>query len=127
MANRIYLNGMKGTKLQKVGFSGNWCDRRKLYVTHNPLIEFKEYAITYAKTKHRLEKECQREIEEMGGKFLVVDGIKTEWFELDREISLADLKCCKGRKIYTFKNETLKTYKVAKDKKKTKTQMLLEW
>lgn len=105
MANQIYLNGMTGTRLYKVGFSGNWENRKKSYITDNPLIEFKEYAITYRKTKHRLERECQREIEAMGGKFITVEGVKTEWFELDRDFSLNDLKCCKGRKIYQYNEE----------------------
>ena len=102
MANIIYHNGMTGTNLHKIGFSGNWENRKKSYITDNPLIKFKEYAKTYRKTKHRLERECQKEIEEMGGRFLIVDGVKTEWFEFDGELSLSDLKCCKNRKIYQF-------------------------
>lgn len=103
MANRIYLNTMESTGAQKIGFSGNWERRRRQYITHNPFITFEEYVITYGKTKHQLEVQCHAEIEAMGGTFIIKDGIKTEWFMLDKKISLADLKCCKGRKIHKFK------------------------
>ena len=102
MENNVYHNTMEGTKLHKVGFTSNWENRSKMYITHNPLIEFKEFAITYSKTKHALERECQKEIEKMGGRFIEKNGIKTEWFEIDGDFSLADLKCCKGRKIHKF-------------------------
>lgn len=106
--NLTYLNEMSeksdGKFVQKVGFSGNWDSRRRSYITDNPFVIFKEYAKTYDKTKHFLERQCQKEIEEMGGEFIVRDGIKTEWFKIDKPISLSDLKCCKNRKIYKFEN-----------------------
>ena len=100
--NKVYLNKMKGTNYKKVGFTNNLERRKREYITGNPLIEFVEYANTYSKTKHELERECQKEIEEMGGKFVINHGIKTEWFELEGDFSLADLKCCKRRKIHSF-------------------------
>ena len=100
MKNRAYHNTMRGTILHKVGFSGNWFNRRNSYITDNPLIEFVEYVETYKKTKHRLEREIQREIEELGGRFVTNNGKKTEWFEFDGEFSLSMLKSCKGRVIH---------------------------
>ena len=98
--NAVYHNTMTNTILHKVGFTNNMERRKREYITGNPLIEFREYANTYSKTKHELERECQKEIEEMGGRFIVNHGIKTEWFEFDGEFSLKDLKCCKHRKIH---------------------------
>lgn len=100
MKNRVYHITMKNTNLHKAGFTRNWFNRRNSYITCNPLIEFKEYVETYKKTKCRLEREMQREIEELGGRFIINHGKKTEWFEFDGEFSLDMLKCCRSRKIY---------------------------
>lgn len=99
MKNRVYHNTMTGTKMHKVGFSGNWINRRNSYITDNPLIEFIEYIETYKKTKHRLEKEIQKEVEALGGRYVINHGKKTEWFEFDGDFSLDMLNCCKRRKI----------------------------
>ena len=99
MKNRVYHITMVGTKLHKTGFSSNWFNRRNSYITCNPLIEFVEYVETYKKTKHKLEREMQKEIETLGGRYIVNHGKKTEWFEFDGDFSLDMLKSCKDRKI----------------------------
>ena len=100
--NIIYLNRIKGTNLFKVGFSSNWENRRKSYITDNPLIEFVECIKTRAHNKHKIEKMCQKEIEKIGGRFIINHGIKTEWFEFDGDFNFKMLSCCKNRKVYSL-------------------------
>ena len=98
--NIIYLIKMAGTNLYKIGFSSNWENRKKSYITDNPLMECIECLKTQKRSKHWVERMCQQEVEQIGGKFITKCGVKTEWFEFEEEFSFSMLNFCKNRKIY---------------------------
>ena len=108
------FNGMeKDGILLKIGYATDLITRMKQYATHNGVSKFLEYAETYKKTKHNLEKVLHQELTDKGytrlyKKVLIWD-VKTEWFHLTYEqwqelvnssdTILGNFKACKGRKI----------------------------
>ena len=100
----IYLIRTKGETMDdyKVGYAKSFDSRARAYITDNPNVEFLEGIMTYEKTKHRLERQVQREIELLGYEWKDNHGTRTEWFSVPKgtEIHLKDFKACKGRKIF---------------------------
>lgn len=117
----IYLTvspaGFNGIKkdgiLLKIGYATDLITRMKQYATHNGASKFLEYAETYKKTKHNLEKTLHKELTDRGYirlyKKVLIWNVKTEWFHLTYEqwqelinnsdTILGNFKACKGRKV----------------------------
>lgn len=92
----------------KIGRTEHLQARLRAYGCTNPSISLLQTAITYKKTKGRLEKEIHNELKAQGYKFHKVFGITTEWVYIPQEkveafeqAGLAQFKACKGRLIQT--------------------------